>query len=127
MADFYFTEAGDIAIGADGDVAMTDTDWRDDVQAAYIRVMTDPGDFLLYPTFGAGLSQLYGMPQSPETGQIGIKLIESAMDRENRFKGKNYNVSAVPISWQSIRFDVDITSGSRDTIRLSVQQNLNVQ
>lgn len=125
--DLYFTEEGDLAVTSGGDVALTDTQWRDDVQQAYIRVMTDPGDFLLYPALGAGLSQLYGLPQSPETGQLGEKLIEAALDREGRFIGKPVEVKGVPISYQTIRFDVGITAGSRGLIKLSVEQNLGVQ
>lgn len=122
--DLYFTEEGDIALSPSGDIALSDTPWRDDVQQAYIRVMTDEGDYLLYPELGASLSFLYGMPQSPDTGSYGEELIKSALNREGRFTGKSFDVRAVPIGPQAIRFDVDIISGSRDVIRLSVEQNL---
>lgn len=127
MPDFYLTEQGDIAVGAGGDIAITETQWRDDVQQAYVRVMTDPGDFTLYPQLGAGLSQLFGRPQSPDTGALGQRLIEGALEREGRFIGKPFEVKAVPISHQSIRFDISITSGSREQIKLSVEQGLGVQ
>lgn len=125
--DAYLTEQGDITTNSGGDIALSDTQWRDDVQQAYVRVMTDPGDFILYPSLGAGLSQLFGMPQTPETGGFGIKLIEGALEREGRFTGKPVEVKAVPISHQSIRFDINITSGSREQIKLSVKQGLGVQ
>lgn len=124
--DLYITEAGDLAVSSNGDLAMADTPWRDDVQAAYIRVMTDPGDFTLYPLLGAGLSNLYGMPQTPATGQTGVTLIQSALDREGRFLGKPTTITPVPISYQTIRFDIAITSGSREQIKLSVEQGLDV-
>jgi phage baseplate assembly protein W len=127
MSDLYITEDGDLAISTSGDIAMTDSIWRDDVQQAYVRIMTDPGDFLLYRDLGAGLSRLYGMPQTPATGQIGANLIQSALDREGRFRGKPIQITPVPISHQSIRFDVAITSGAREQIKLSVEQNLGVQ
>jgi hypothetical protein len=125
--DLYFTSDGDLAMSPSGDLAITETPWRDDVQQAYIRVMTDEGDYLLYPNLGASLSTLYGMPQSPETGSYGESLIVSALNREGRFSGKPFSVNAVPTGPQSIRFDVDITSGSREAIRLSVEQNLGLQ
>lgn len=125
--DLYFTSNGDLAMSPSGDIAITDTPWRDDVQQAYIRVMTDEGDYLLYPRLGASLSTLYGMPQSPETGSFGASLITAALNREGRFSGKSFNVNSVPTGPQSIRFDVDILSGSRETIRLSVEQNLGLQ
>lgn len=122
--DAYFTEEGDIVVSSSGDIALTPTTWRDDVQQAYIRMMTDIGDYLTYPELGADLSQLFGRPQSPETGDWGVRLIDAAMQRENRFIGKPYQVNAIPVSYQSIRFDVIISSGSRDEIKLSVEQSL---
>jgi len=122
--DLYFTEDGDIATSPEGDIAVTDTPWRDDMQQAYIRVMTDEGDYLIYSDLGASLSLLNGMPQSPETGDYGVALITSALNREGRFAGRPFTVKPVPIGPQSIRFDVSITSGSRDQIKLSVEQGL---
>lgn len=122
--DAYFTEDGDIAVSTEGDIAITQTQWRDDLQQAYIRMMTDIGDFVLYPELGASLSFLYGMPQSNVTGDYGVKLIESALQRENRFVGRQTTIKAIPISHQSIRFDVFIESGSREQMRISVEQDL---
>lgn len=125
--DLFFTEDGDIARSPSGDIAISDTPWRDDVQQAYIRAMTDEGDYLLYPNLGASLSLLKGMPQSPETGQYGAALIGSALTRENRFTGATFDVKAVPVGPQAIRFDVNIISGSREQIRLSVEQDLGLE
>jgi len=122
--DLYFTEEGDLTLSPSGDLATANTPWRDDVQQAYIRVMTDEGDYLLYPELGASLSLLYGLPQSADTGAYGEELISAALNREGRFAGKPFVVKAVPVGPQAIRFDVDITSGSREAIRLSVEQNL---
>lgn len=124
--DLYFTEEGDITVDHRGDVAMTDTPWRDDLQQAYIRVMTDIGDYLLYPNLGANLSELYGMPQAPKTGSYGEELINAALNREGRFVGRPFRVTSVPTSPQTIRFDIDIVSGSRRHIQLSVEQDLEV-
>lgn len=126
MPDMFFNEAGDIERSPSGDIALTQTIWRDDVQQAYIRVMTDQGDYLLYPELGATLSSLYGLPNSPETAQTGCDLIEASLRRESRFTGRPFRVNAVPTGPQTIRFDVFVTSGTRDEIRLSVEQNLGV-
>src|SRR3990167_9221816 len=122
--DLYFTEEGDLTISPSGDLAVTQTTWRDDLQQAYIRCMTDVGDWRLHSTLGASLSRLWGMPQSPQTGDLGSRLIEAALDREGRFAGKPYTVKAVPVGPQSIRWDISITSGSRDQVTLSVEQDL---
>lgn len=119
-------EEGDLAVSPAGDLAFTQTSWRDDVQQAYIRLMTDIGDFRIYPNLGASLSELYGLPQSPATGAQGVSRINSAMDREQRFAGKPYRVTPIPTGPQSIRFDVKMTSSSRDQIVLSIEQNLGI-
>lgn len=122
--DLYFKESGDLAVSPSGDLAITPTTWRGDAQQAYIRVLTDQGDYLLYETLGASLSRLYGMPQSPKTGDLGVELIKAALDREGMFIGKSYAVKAIPTGAQKIRFDVNIISGSQEQILLSVEQDL---
>lgn len=124
MPDLYFTEEGDITVSHSGDIAVTPTAWRDDVQQAHIRIMTDEGDYRLYPALGASLSKLYGMPQSPATGKYGEELVRAALEREGRFVGLPISVRAVPTGPQTLRFDVVILSGSREQIRLSVEQDL---
>lgn len=123
--DLYLTEDGDIAVASNGDIAMTETPWRDYVQQAYIRLMTVIGDFTLYPTLGADLDRLIGMPQSKETGDYGISLINSALTRTgSNLSALPISVNAVPISMQAIRFDIYITAGSRTEMILSIEQNL---
>lgn len=123
--DFYLTEAGDIAVSGAGDIAMTQNQFRDDLQQAYIRMLTDQGDWLLFPDLGANLSQLIGLPQSPETGRIGENIIINALEREGTFTGKAFTVTGVPTGPSSIRFDIRITSGSRgEQTTLSVEQEL---
>ena len=126
MPDLYMHESGDLAVSPAGDLAITQSTWRDDVQQVYVRLMTEMGDFEVYPELGASLTRLYGRPQSANTGDLGIGLIRSALDRESRFSGKPYIVKAIPTGPQSIRFDVTITSGNREQILLSVEQNLGV-
>lgn len=124
MRDLYLDESGDIRASSSGDIAVARTPWRDDVQQAYIRLMTDQGDFELFPDLGASLSRLQGMPQSPRTGQEGEALIISALKRDGRFEGKGIDVKSVPVSPQRIRFDVTIISGSRRDLTLSIEQDL---
>ena len=68
MSDLYFTLNGDILIGGNKDIVLTNSSMQSDVQQAYIRLMTEPGDFYIYPLLGIDLSLLYGMPslQKPE-------------------------------------------------------------
>ena len=125
--DFYLTEGGDIAVTAGGDIAITKDEWRDFAQQAYVRLMTTPPDFQLYPALGVNLESMIGMPQTPSTGNYGIKLIQDAFSHDGKFNGIPVNVNAIPVSLQSIRFDVYLTVGSRTEMLLSIEQNLGLE
>lgn len=109
-----------------GDIADTDSPWRNDAQQAYIRIMTQPGDFLIYPPLGTDFNQLKGMPQSQVTGELGKRLILTALKYGNPFMGKSIQCRAVPTGPQSIRFDVFITANARTNHILSIEQTLGV-
>jgi hypothetical protein len=126
MADWYFSEAGDIRVGSDGDIAVTDTAWRDDAQQAYIRIKTEPGDFVLYPNLGADLDQLRGMRQSESTGAVGKQIIKNALETSNAFLGRQFMYKAVPTGPQTIRFDVFVINNNRDNLILSIEQDLGI-
>jgi hypothetical protein len=124
MSDLYFTLNGDILIGGNKDIVLTNSSMQSDVQQAYIRLMTEPGDFYIYPLLGIDLSLLYGMPQSAETGEFGKKLIQTGLQREGIFKGRNIKIDSVPTSRDTIRFDVHIISDIDQPVVLSVSQTL---
>lgn len=124
--DLFISEQGDIAVSHTGDLAITPTEHHDDAQQAYVRMMTEIGDWMTYPTLGASLSQLFGMPQSPQTGALGVELINSAMNREGRFGGSSVRAVAVPIAPHKIRFDISIVSGSQEQVRFSVERDLSL-
>jgi hypothetical protein len=126
MSDLYFTLTGDLAINGNKDIAVVNNSLQSDIQQVYMRLMTEPGDFYIYPLLGTDLSLLYGMPQSPETGEYGKKLIRSALEREGVFKGRNIKIEAVPTGPDTIRFDVHIISDIDQPITLSVSQSLGV-
>lgn len=124
MSDLHLTMSGDLLITGGKDIAITSTSLQDDIQQVYIRLMTEPGDFAIYPTIGTDLARLYGMPQSKETGNYGSRLIRAALEREDVFKGRNIQINAVPTSKNSIRFDVHIITDSNEPVTVSVNQNL---
>jgi hypothetical protein len=126
MSDFYIDLAGDLKITGTGDIAVVQTPTENDVQQVYIRLMTEPGDFYMYPRLGTDLSMLYGMPQSRETGEFGKRIIKAALDREGVFANRAIEIEAVPTSSDSIRFDVYITTDARQPTLLSITQELGV-
>jgi hypothetical protein len=54
-----FSEDGDIKIAPNGDIALAESEWRDDAQQAYVRIKTEPGDYLLYKKILSPNSRLY--------------------------------------------------------------------
>jgi hypothetical protein len=116
--------SGDLVIDGGKDIATTNSRMQEDVQQVYIRLMTEPGDFQVYPSLGVDLSLLYGMPQTKETGDFGKKLIQAGLQKEGLFKGKNIRIEAIPISKDSIRFDVHVIYDTDQPITLSVSQNI---
>lgn len=124
MSDLYFTLDGDIVISGLKDIALAPSSMHEDIQQIYLRMMTEPGDFYIYPQLGIDLSKLYGMPQSRETAEFGKALIRAGIQREGLFKGRNIQIKAVPTSPDTIRFDIHIISDIDEPIMLSVSQNL---
>lgn len=124
MSDLYFSLSGDIVINGGKDVAMTTDNLQSDIQQIYIRLMTEPGDFYIYPQLGIDLSKLYGMPQRPETGEYGKRLIKEGLQKEGLFKSRNINIDAVPTGPDTIRFDIHIISDINNPVTLSVSQSL---
>ena len=124
MSDLHFTMTGDILINGNKDIAATSSSAQDDIQQVYLRLMTEPGDFYIYPSLGTDLSVLYGMPQSKETGEMGKMLIRAALEREDIFRGRSIVIDAIPTGSDSIRFDVNMITDKTDPIVLSVTQSL---
>lgn len=124
MSDLYLTMSGDLLVNGGKDLSITTSSMQDDIQQVYIRLMTEPGDFAAYPSIGTDLSLLYGMPQSKETGDYGSRLIRSALEREDVFKGRNIEIKSIPTSKDSIRFDVHIITDTNQPVIISVDQTL---
>lgn len=124
MSDFYFDLSGDLKVSPNKDIAMVQSRSQNDIQQIYLRLMTEPGDFYIYPKLGTELNVLYGMPQSQATGEIGKRLIRQALLREEVFVDRKISIVAVPTSNNSIRFDVHIEDNSVDPITISVTQQI---
>jgi hypothetical protein len=124
MSDFYIDLSGDLVINGSGDIAVTQDRATKDIQHVYVRLMTEPGDFFVYPQLGVHLSTLYGMPQTPQTGDLGKRLIRAALEREGVFKNRQITIEAVPVSVDSIRFDVYLAGTDYQPVVFSITQDL---
>lgn len=124
MSDFYIDLGGDLVINGSGDIATTQDLSTRDIQHVYMRLMTEPGDFFIYPQLGTQLSMLYGMPQNPQTGDLGKRIIRSALEREGVFNNRQITIEAVPTGADSIRFDVYLAGSNYQPVVLSITQDL---
>ena len=127
MSDFYFDLSGDILISSNKDIAMAQTRQQRDIQQIYLRLMTEPDDFTIYPRLGCDLSMLRGMPQNRTTAEIGKRLIRDCLENELKggiFRNRSISIDAVPISATGIRFDVHIENNTSEPVTLSVVQEL---
>jgi hypothetical protein len=126
MSDLYLTLNGDFMLDGNKDIALAPSSMHEDVQQIYLRIMTEPGDFYIYPPLGVDLSRLYGLPQTKETAEFGKALIMAGIQKEGLFKGRGIQIKAVPTSRDVIRFDIHIISDINEPIILSVSQTLGV-
>jgi hypothetical protein len=127
MSDFYLDLSGDILISSNKDITIAQSRQQRDLQQIYIRLMTEPNDFTVYPRLGCDLSMLRGMPQNRTTAEIGKRIIRDSLENELKggiFRGRSISIDAVPISATGIRFDVHIEDNSSEPITLSVVQEL---
>lgn len=70
MSDLYLTFDGDLKIDSNKDVSLVPSSAHDDIQNIYIRLMTEPGDFQVYPQLGTSLSKLYRNAARPSYCRI---------------------------------------------------------
>lgn len=127
MGDLYLTEEGDLAVSNHGDLGLTETPWRHFSQQAYIRIMTQIGDFVVYPTLGADLETMIGMPQSQSTAEYGKSLILNALTRDGVLSSFPIEIVAIPTTLQTIQFDIYMTVGSRSDLILSIEQDIGIE
>ena len=109
-----------------GDLLAMPNIYENYAQQAYIRMMTEVGDFAVYPQLGTKLNALVGMPNTPETAEYGRQMILDNFKLDQVFAGLKLDVKAVPTSETVVRFDIHITSGSRSQLILSIEQNLEI-
>src|SRR5690349_21421535 len=65
VAHFY---GEDLVVSANGDLLLSDSVELSN-QRILRRLLTNPGDYLWHPTYGAGLPQMIGMPIDVETAK----------------------------------------------------------
>lgn len=106
LKDLWITEDGDLVIGHDGDLKVSEaTDAY--AQGAMFRGKTVVGDFLLQPSVGASLESLVGEPNTEETGEKMKNLILESLQHDNFIN--SVEVETFPVSLDTIMAVVTIT------------------
>jgi hypothetical protein len=70
MSDLYLTFDGDLKMSSNKDISLVSSPAQNDVQQIYIRLMTEPGDFHVYPQLGTALSKLYRNASRPSNSRV---------------------------------------------------------
>lgn len=124
MPDLAITDSGDLIIDSLGDLAMVPNPYENYAQQAYIRMMTEVGDFAVYPQLGTQLNTLIGRPNTSQTADDGRQIILDSFRLDPVFAGLKIDVKAVPTGPMAIRFDIHVTAGSLSKRILSIEQSL---
>lgn len=74
MPDFYINLSGDLVVNGSGDLALVQSVAEKDIQHVYMRLMTEPGDFFIYPQLGTQLSILYRYAADSANGRLWQKI-----------------------------------------------------
>jgi hypothetical protein len=120
--DIYITPSGDFAVASNGDLATTTGDVQQLEQQALLRLATQKGDFPPYPSLGASLQRLVGMPNTEATANFGKTLIINALKRDKTIG--DVSVDVWPTSPTTLRFQVKIVYGKERSVTLTLDQLL---
>ena len=61
MPDLFHEWGNDLQVGATGDLLLADS-IQLSTQSVLRRLLTNPGDYIWHPDYGAGLPKMIGMP-----------------------------------------------------------------
>lgn len=126
ISDLYFTEDGDISVSTSGDVGVTSSTQEFLSQQARLRLATRRGDFLPYPRLGADLQRLVGLPNTPRTARFGADLIYKNLTYDGFMQPGRVKVDATPLRPDLIEFEVQLASGTKERIVLTLSQLLTI-
>ena len=147
--DFRFSPEGDLVLGAPsyndfgellyvdaaGEISTEEADGeliRDiamqvsslvDKQVIINRLKTDDPDWVLHPDIGSNLSDLIGLPNTRETGDLGVELIERSLCGDGYINETNLSVRPVPVSSEEILFYITVNFVTGDLV-LPILYNL---
>lgn len=105
--DLALSIDGDLLIGPDGDF-QTVEDIDSFSQDIVFRLKTLAGNYKYFPSCGASLDNLIGLPNSQDTASLGESQIITALTNDGRVNPGSLSVSSYPLDEKSIMFEVYI-------------------
>lgn len=147
--DFRFTEEGDLMIGSPevneygellyvdiaGELSTDDfhghlvrdiptqVSYLSEKQVIMNRLRTDNPDWLLNPEIGANLSDLVGLPNTRETGNLAKEAVFRSLTHDGFLKEGDLDIRPVPVSASEILIHIAVKRNNK-TISLPVLMNL---
>lgn len=120
MPDLQHTFGADIGVSATGDLALSDGT-RLGQERVLRRLLTNPGDYIWQPAYGAGLAGFIGQPAAPAAIEAVTRaqmLLEAVVARD---PAPVVSVAASPDGTvtESIRY-ADAATGATQTLTLPI-------
>jgi hypothetical protein len=119
--DIAATTYGDISI-INGDIALTGRYPEDDratavelAQRVYFALKTEVGDLVMHPTIGNRMGDIVGLPNNPETAEMGKALILKALSSVGITNGITIDSWPGP-EVNKINFEIKITFGAKPNV-----------
>lgn len=89
------------------DMKLVDGEERD-LQLMRTRLMTENPDWDLYPAIGADLTDLIGLPNTRETAELGVQLIQESLTGDGAFSTDELSVDVAPVGPTTLLFDIKL-------------------
>ena len=108
--DLRFGTFGDLSIGPDGDLEDTESiaELLSFVQEIKNRLSSDLYDWAIHPHIGAGMADLQGEPNSPETAEEGRIKIVASLTKDGLVDSSLIKIRYAPVNANTILYNIII-------------------
>lgn len=120
----------DLAITEDWDFELDNGDFalsegvnciKDNVE---LGLKCNTGDFVLEPIFGANMEDLYGMPNTRKTAELGAQRIFYTLTEHSGIFQQDLSINPIPFDFSSILFAITIKTGYKDKLHIPFEFRL---
>ncbi|MGG0255018.1 hypothetical protein ABEY61_07485 [Bacillus toyonensis] len=116
----YIDSVGNISTDSSEGLLIRDiplqVSYLSEKQVILNRLRTDNPDWFIHREIGADLSELIGLPNTRETGDLGKSLIEKSLTGDKFLLPGNLNVRPVPVNSSEILFYITVRRKIADLV-----------